>query len=119
MFTWQQLGIYLAAAGCLSGAVLGLSGQRDVMVQVLTPGHQQVRHRVVVDPFVLHVTDNKEVRDKEEVGDNEDVGDHERLGGTMRKLDLLAELTFKNQGLFKGVKKCCAVRQGTKKSMDE
>ena len=43
----------LTALGRLAVVVLGLAGQRDVVVEVLAPGHQQHRHRVVVKAFVL------------------------------------------------------------------
>ena len=44
-----------AALGSLAGpGVLGLGGQRDVVVDKLPPGHQQDRHRVVVETLVLN-----------------------------------------------------------------
>jgi hypothetical protein len=43
----------LATLGRLPRPVLRLAGQRDVVVQVLAPRHQQHCHRVVVETFVL------------------------------------------------------------------
>ncbi len=45
----------LAALGRLARPILRLARQRDVVVEILAPGHQQHRHRVVVEPLVLGI----------------------------------------------------------------
>ena len=52
-------GSVVAALGRLARVgVLGLGGEGDVVVDELPPGHQQDRHSVVVEPFVL---DNQKI----------------------------------------------------------